>query len=161
MSIQKGFKFLDAFSFSLEDKVMLLVWQSLQVLRAVIILNPIKMMDNPSFRQRFSVSFFPYKSMLANITFLVSLWMLRSIHIYITLARCFAASPIISWLAFNVASSTSKSSEVTWFTAINTRVLPFLSPSTIIKGVFGWNLYHFHNTQYTILSSYLQLEVLR
>ena len=77
MTIKQGLKFLDAFSFSLKDKVVFLIRQTEQVLGAVIILDAIKMVDNPSFRQWFPVSFFPNKNMLTNIAIPIGSWMLR------------------------------------------------------------------------------------
>jgi len=67
LTIKQSLKFLYSFGFSLKDKVVFLIRQTEQVLGAVIILDAIKMVDNPSFWQWFSVSFFPNKNVLTNI----------------------------------------------------------------------------------------------
>ncbi len=95
MTIKQGFKFLDAFSFSLKHKIMLLVGQTEQVLGSVIILDTIKMMDYPSLRQRFAVSFFPDKNMLTNIAISISSLMVRSMNKDISRASYLPTFPIM------------------------------------------------------------------
>ncbi len=66
-SHKQSLKFLNTLCFGLKNKVMLLSRQSLQVLRAVIVLDAVKMMNYPAFRQWLTVSFFPYKNVLKDI----------------------------------------------------------------------------------------------
>lgn len=81
MIIKHSFKFLNTFCFGLKDEIMFLVRQGLQINWAIIVWNTIKVMDNPTIRQRLAVSFFPYKDVLKNVTLLFySSRMVRSIY---------------------------------------------------------------------------------
>ena len=46
---------------------MFLPWHSCQVFYSVVIFDSIKVMDDPAFRQRLIIGFFPYENMLASI----------------------------------------------------------------------------------------------
>ena len=72
LSIEQSLKLLDALCFSLKDTVMFHVGQSHQILRAVIIPDAIQVVDYPSCRKQFVVSFFPNKNMLKDIAIYVS-----------------------------------------------------------------------------------------
>ncbi|MBA7499051.1 hypothetical protein ES704_01790 [subsurface metagenome] len=67
MVIKHTFKFLNTLSFSLEKKVMLLVGQGLQIYRSIVVWYSIKMVNNPAFRQAFTVCLFPYNDMFKDI----------------------------------------------------------------------------------------------
>lgn len=84
MIIKQCFKFLNTLCLSLKNQVMFLIRQAYQVLRAVIILDAVKVMNYPSFRQELSLSFFPDKDMLPNISIPISSWMLRFVNKDIT-----------------------------------------------------------------------------
>ncbi len=75
MIIKQGFQFLNTFSLSLKDKIMLPVRQSHKISRSVIMLDAIKVMDNPTIRKRLAISLFPYKDMLHHITSFVGMRM--------------------------------------------------------------------------------------
>lgn len=62
------FEFLNAFRFSLQYTSMCSIGKRLKINRAIIIFNPIQMMDYPTFRQRIVMCLFPYKDMLQDIT---------------------------------------------------------------------------------------------
>lgn len=68
MAIKQSFELLNTLRFSLKHKVMLFIGQSYQVARSIIMLDPVKMMDNPPFRQRFPVNLLPNKDMLSDIS---------------------------------------------------------------------------------------------
>lgn len=68
MAIKQSFELLNTLRFSLKHKVMLFIGQSYQVARSIIMLEPVKMMDNPPFRQRFPVKLLPNKDMLSDIS---------------------------------------------------------------------------------------------
>lgn len=80
----QGFQFLDALCFSLKHKVMLLSRKPYQILRAVINFYPIKMMNNPAFRQWHAVSFFPNKDMFSYITLAISPMMCRIKYMHVS-----------------------------------------------------------------------------
>ena len=80
MTIKQSFKFLDAFCLSLKHKVVFLIRKSYQIARAVVIFNPIEMVNNPSFRQRLAVGLFPDKDMLTNIAIPIGSWVVRSMN---------------------------------------------------------------------------------
>lgn len=70
-----------------------------QVLRSVIVLNPIKVMDNPPFRQGFAVSLFPNKNMLGYISTLNSSGMFGLKHINIASVHPLSALPTRVFIA--------------------------------------------------------------
>lgn len=82
--IQKGFKFLNTFSFSLKHQIMFFIWESNQINRTIIRFNSIKVMNNPAFGQRFIMAFLPYHYMFKYITFTLCSKMRRIIYQHIT-----------------------------------------------------------------------------
>lgn len=153
--IKESLKLLNPFGFGLKEQVMFLVRQALKIHRAVIILNPIEVVNYPTFRQRFAMSLFPNKDMLKNIAFSASgvIW-----HPYLNIAVTFNSStlPIITESgtpSFLLTFSALISSEITRFTTVPTRVPMFQSPLLLA--------FCAHTLYYTILSSNSQAEVLR
>lgn len=67
LPIHDSFQFLYSLGFSLKNKIMFLGRQTYEILRAVVILNPVKVMNYPAFRQRLVVSLFPNKDMFTDI----------------------------------------------------------------------------------------------
>lgn len=100
MVIKHSFQFLNTFSFSLKNKVMFLVRQSYKIARAIVMFNPIKVMNYPTIRQRFPVNLFPYKKMLSNIAISICSRMLwaqyKNIPIFLSID---STSPIMMSLA--------------------------------------------------------------
>ena len=86
MIIKKGFQFLNSFSLSLKQKVVLFAGQCLKIHKPIIRSNTIKMVDNPSIWQKSIVSFFPNKAMFRDITLVISSWMGRGFYANITTA---------------------------------------------------------------------------
>lgn len=85
-----------------------------QIDRSVIMLNTVKVMNNPAIGQRFSVRFLPNKDMLLNISTLISVSMGRLADKYITaITECPSTFPLrvfFRWASFQIlyhASSTS------------------------------------------------------
>lgn len=83
LTIKHSFKFLNTPCFRLKNMIVGFARQGFQVARAVIILNTIQVMNNPSLRQRSSMCLFPNKDMLKDITFLVRSWMTGFEYAYI------------------------------------------------------------------------------
>lgn len=138
--IKQCFKFLNAFSFSSKDKIVLSIRQGYEVLYSVVMFNSIEMMNYPTFRQWLTIGLFPYKQMLSDMIIKCS-WMSRGINENIS---CFflksATLPLIVLLScttmpttitsnscqsFHVAMLTPCSSTVSRFTTIYTEVSRF------------------------------------
>ena len=172
--IKKCLKFLDAFGFSLKNKIMFLVRQSYQITRAIIASNPIKMMNYPTIRKSFVVCFFPNQDMFKDITSTSA----RCSRVFWFPYQCIFPSfysttlPIIaspSFQAFQGARSAYIAPRITEVTTVNTRMSVLQSPLSFLKQFFGWifyslsrlTLYTCHNIKYTIESEYLQARILR
>jgi len=97
--IKKSLKFLNTLCLSFKNKIMFFIRKSLQILRTIIIFNSIQMMNNPTFRQWFTISFFPNKYVFKNITFYSS-WMIRLVNMNIT-TRSFVFTPFPSMRLFS------------------------------------------------------------
>ena len=70
--VKQCFKFLNSFSFRLKNKIVLLIRESHKVAKSVIVLNTIKMVNNPTIGQRFLVCGFPNNNMLTHIAITIS-----------------------------------------------------------------------------------------
>ncbi len=139
--LKQSFKFLNAFCFSLEQQFMFLVLHRYQIYNSVIIRDTVKVMDYPSFWQRFSINFLPnyymFKNIIPNLPGMVGL-----IKSYIT---CFdfhtSTLPIRAVYAFRVrrrisssisptifhkAASTTNTFSPNWLTAIYTSIKKLL-----------------------------------
>lgn len=120
--IKQSLKFLNTFRLSLKHKIMLLVWQGFQVLRAVIIFNTIEMMHNPSFRQRFAMGLFPNQYVFQDIN---------------TVFRCFRMFRIIDkniTVIFNSAPSPVRMlTPFLQFGTIGVKLPPTLTSTTMAK----------------------------
>lgn len=164
--IKQGFKLLNAFSFGLKDKVMLLVRQTFQVSWSVIIWYPIEMVNNPAFRQWLAMSLLPNKDMLHYIPIFTCPGMLRFKYHNIAIVglnpTTYPIRMMLTCLIFIKTIPTELPSKVARFTTMNARMLAFLSPYSLLKCLFrGIFCFPSHNIQYTIQSSDLQAEVLR
>lgn len=155
--IKQGFKFLNPFSFGLKDKVMFLVRQCFQVTWPVIIWYTIEMVNYPTFRQWLAMSLFPDKDMFHYISIFTNSRMLRFKYHNVSIV-CFnsTALPIrmvATYLVFLRTFLTSFSPNFNRLVAINTR-MPMLQPPFLLTSTT-------HNKYFTIISSNLQVEVLR
>ena len=66
--IKQSLKLLDAFGFSLKDKIVFFVRQANKITRAIVVFNSVKVVDNPIFRELFALSFLPYQDMFKHHT---------------------------------------------------------------------------------------------
>lgn len=76
--IKQCFEFLYTLRLSLKHKVMFFVRQTYQVAGSVIMLDPVKMMNNPPRRQRFPMTLLPDKYMLSDISISICPGMFRA-----------------------------------------------------------------------------------
>lgn len=67
MAFKQGLKLLNAFGLGFKHKVMLLIGQGYQVLRAVVCSDTIQVVDNPALGNRPAMSFFPDNDVFKNI----------------------------------------------------------------------------------------------
>ncbi|KKM74408.1 hypothetical protein LCGC14_1400690 [marine sediment metagenome] len=65
--IKHGFQFLDSFGFGLKDEAVVPIGQSKKVDGSIIASDAVQVVDDPSIRQRFIVSLFPYDNMFKNV----------------------------------------------------------------------------------------------
>jgi len=93
LAIEESFQFLNTLLQSFKKKVMFSFGQGYQVARAVVIFNAIKVMDCPTFRNWFAVSFFPDQDMLSNITITIGSRMVGRSYQNISLCRCSSTFP--------------------------------------------------------------------
>ncbi len=118
--VKQSLQFLNAFGFSGENKIMFFARQSDKINRTVIGLNPVKVMDVPSFWQWFPVDLFPYQKMFCDISYLSSTWVLgiphQNIPIPVNNPSTFPVIPLP--VRGNICSTldTSFRSLVFWFT---------------------------------------------
>lgn len=145
LAIKQSLKFLNTFCLRLKHKVVLLTRQALQVLRAVIVFNAVKVMNVPAFRQRLTVSFFPHHNMLKNITIggAGMLWFVNKV-IAITVFD-FPPFPLRAFLPFGMGFVMTISAHfcpmIARLTTLNARVvvltskvpIPFFSSSHMIS----------------------------
>ncbi len=96
LTIKQPFKFLYSLCLCLKNSPMFSIRQSQQIGWSVISPHSIKMMNNPSLRQRFAACFFPDKNMFCYIAFLIGSCVLRSFDSYI--ARCITLSTFPRWV---------------------------------------------------------------
>ncbi|KKN72930.1 hypothetical protein LCGC14_0406340 [marine sediment metagenome] len=92
--IKESFQFLNAFSLSLKNMFMFPIWKSNQILRPIIISNPIQMMNYPPLRHRLTMILLPYKDMLFNIPLFRSTGVLRIPNKYISKTDEATPSPL-------------------------------------------------------------------
>jgi len=158
--IKQSLKLLYSLSLSLKDKVVLLVRQGYQIARSIIVLNSVKVMNNPAFRQRFAVSFFPYKDMLKDVATFISSRMVWFKNTNITPCSAsqsnsstFPVGMIFTPLMFARTRLTSFSPYFNKHTAVKARMPMFPSPLLLA--------FTTHRHYYTIATNYLQAEVLR
>ena len=98
MTVKQRFQFLNTLRFGLKDKVMFSIRQGYQVLKAVIILDPVKMMNKPTLRQKLPIGFFPNKNVLTDISVPIGSWVFRSGNKNISTALYSAPLPIVVFL---------------------------------------------------------------
>lgn len=67
LPIKQSLQLLNALSLRLKHKVMLSIRQSYEVQNAVILLNPIQMVNYPACRQQAAICLFPYQDMFKHI----------------------------------------------------------------------------------------------
>lgn len=77
MIFKHCFQFLNVFSLCCQNFAMFKRRQGKQISRAIIILNPIKVMNMPAFRQWFFVYCLPNKDMFHNISSFICPWIFR------------------------------------------------------------------------------------
>jgi hypothetical protein len=77
LAIKQSLNLLYAFCLSLKHSLVFPIWQGYQISWAVIIFNPIQMVNNPPLGQGFPMRTFPCQPMFPNISFIVSLWVFR------------------------------------------------------------------------------------
>lgn len=145
LSIKEGFKVLNPFFFRWNHKQMFFTWHRLQILRAIIRLNTIKMVNNPAIRKTSIMSFFPNKNMLKNIMVFTSSWVLRLPLHHITIrSKMFPPFTWIPLWPFKFSFHTGITARTTafrvrhtlamWcylFTTINTIITWLITPSFI------------------------------
>ena len=105
--IKQGFQFLNSFSLSLKDKVVFPIGETNKIQRTVIIRNPIQVMNNPAFRQRFAMGLLPDKDMFCYIAITECPWVVRLVDADIaSVVFIFATFPSIVVLPFLPKSAT-------------------------------------------------------
>ena len=121
MTIKQRFQFLNTLGFKLEDKGMSKARQTHKVARAIIIMYAIKMMNMPTFGQKFTMSLFPHPNMMFNIAstvcsrvfWFIYLQILPIFSVFNNFA--FVSRPFCAWY-------TSKIYSVAWATSLSAMV---------------------------------------
>ena len=145
LSFKQSFKFLDTFSFSLENKIMFFIWKGLKIANTVVMFNPVQVVNYPVFRQRLFIYLLPYKNMFKNIPARCS-GVFRLIQMYIPVFSFPSTTfPTIVFFPFNrircckinniaiTASFRHSSFSPTYlFATINTIVIPFIFRRAVI-----------------------------
>jgi hypothetical protein len=93
LSIQSSFKLLNTFSFGSEHEGMFLTGQGYKVAQTIIILDAVEVVNYPTIREGLTISLFPNKDMLSNITSFTRSWMFRGIDLNIAICDYFASLP--------------------------------------------------------------------
>lgn len=73
--VEQSLKFLNTLCLSIKNEIMFPIRQSHKISRSIVMFDSVKMVNNPTIRQRLSISFFPNKNMLHNIAFLLGMRM--------------------------------------------------------------------------------------
>ena len=138
--LKQSFQFLYSFSLSLENKIMLPIWQSLQVANTIISRYSIEMMYYPALRQLPIVSCFPNNQMFSYIPSSISSWVVRYMKENITsLTDIPTPLPLRVFLAhlkFPSTFSTTGRDFPTRLATINT-VSHYIGPDCNILSSFG------------------------
>lgn len=142
---QQTFKLLNASCFYPKYEVVFFVGQSLQIVGAVVILNSIKVVNNPSFGQFLAVCPLPHNNVLKDITIPICSRVLPVPYknIAISMKRATALPPMSSlhcgvgypsktMVLFHFAFSTSLGGWANNFATINAIAFMFFIPSFII-----------------------------
>lgn len=100
MSLKHGLQFLDALRHFFPDHLapMRPKMKAEQILRFIVILDAVKVVDYPAFRQWPAMSLFPNKKVLPHVTSRICPWMLRHENHDITAARLESA-PFPIWMS--------------------------------------------------------------
>ncbi len=166
MTIKQCLKFLNTFCFSLENKIMFLCRQTSKIFRAIITLNTIKMMNNPSFGQRFPIGFFPNQYMLTYIAHFCSSVMAWIVNHSITIVIIVATFPKGRFFTFwktsfiqlpcspkpkYLTTMTPRRSGTYRFPTIFTIFFVFFSPFSTISQAFR-EIFCLHIKEYIIFS---------
>lgn len=149
--IKQGFQFLYSFRSCLGQEVMGLFGHTDKVSGAIVISDSVQMMNNPTFWQRFTVSFFPDKNMLTNVAMRCSN---KNITIYILNLATLPLRMFFRWTGFHQFNKASPAHLVSilvhWLPTLGasfrillrmTRAIPFASFSPFLRAiVFRQNL---------------------
>ena len=136
LSIKLGLQFLNAFSFSLKDKVMLFIRQGDKITNTIISFNTIKMVNYPSIWKWFTIRLFPNPNVFKDITAFLCSWIIWLPQFYISMrAYCFTTFEVCSTLTFAATEPASWRMWGTKPTTINARLPMIHIPPT---GCYLW-----------------------
>ena len=141
MTIKQRFQLLNTLRFSLQNKGVLLAWQSHKINWSIIILDAVKVMNVPTIGKRFSMYSFPYIKMLRNIPIAVSFRMFWFKNFQITTRRnnlgLLPLGTVLFVQGCHRAFATLLGFIIYYFAAIYARMSRFHSPSFLTCLTFG------------------------
>lgn len=115
MSIKQSLKFLNTFSFSLENKIMLLVGQSHKVTYSIVVLDSIEMVNNPTIGEQLIICGLPDNDMFSDIAITIGTRVVRAeyqniatflaINSTLPVMMLFSLWGIVSYKVFSVQTS--------------------------------------------------------
>ena len=153
--VEHSLKFLDTLSFRRKNKFMLSLRQGFKITRSVIILNPIKMVNNPAFRQWLIVSLFPNKKMFTDIAIAVCIAMARLVYKYIPIRDTALSLSFNKWVSLppllSSATFTTFPQSTNEPTTIQTRMPTFLVKFLHIIGMLFTPLSRINNKFCTVV----------
>lgn len=148
---KQRFQLLNTLCFSSQQKKVLFRRQRNKILGAIVVLNSIKMMNYPAFRQKLVVGLLPHQDMFTNIPPCVCSWVVREMHKYIIPMSISATSPIKT-----AGVTLVKIIDMAWLASSRT-IIYCLATITALAGVFFFPLFHSFPFWHTLSIAYKRI----